>query len=73
VPFFVRRFQPTAFGEKMVMQIFGPGVAPRLRSNWDFQRMISGKRWWDIKRHCFEVTGPTGSGRTTTLYTTLKL
>ena len=65
---------PTAFGEKMVMRIFDPDNAVKDLdalgfSNHDAQR-------WEalVKRPhgIILVTGPTGSGKTTTLYSTLK-
>ena len=65
---------PTAFGEKMVMRIFDPEVL--LRS---FDQL--GLRGEDLKRWqtminqpngIVLVTGPTGSGKTTTLYSSLK-
>jgi len=65
---------PTAFGEKMVMRIFDPDVL--LRS---FQELgLTGddyERWRDMTHSAngiVLVTGPTGSGKTTTLYSTLK-
>ena len=65
---------PTAFGEKMVLRIFDPNVL--LRS---FQQLGLGAndlaRWKDMVRHkhgIVLITGPTGSGKTTTLYSTLK-
>ena len=65
---------PTAFGEKMVMRIFDPDVL--LRS---FQELgLSGDdydRWHGMTMQpngIVLVTGPTGSGKTTTLYSTLK-
>ncbi len=65
---------PTAFGEKMVMRIFDPEVL--LRS---FQELgLTGddyKRWHHmthVPNGIVLVTGPTGSGKTTTLYSTLK-
>ena len=64
---------PTAFGEKMVMRIFDPDVL--LRS---FQELgLSGddyQRWHNMTHAAHGivlVTGPTGSGKTTTLYSTL--
>jgi general secretion pathway protein E len=65
---------PTAFGEKCVLRIFDPdtvtknfsqlGFAPAEEEAW--RAMI-------IRPHGIVlVTGPTGSGKTTTLYTTLK-
>jgi general secretion pathway protein E len=65
---------PTAFGEKMVARIFDPDVL--LRS---FQELgLSGddhERWQQMvnsSNGIVLVTGPTGSGKTTTLYSTLK-
>ena len=65
---------PTAFGEKLVMRIFDPDVL--LRSFTDLG--LGGddlKRWEEMtgRPHGIVlVTGPTGSGKTTTLYSTLK-
>ena len=65
---------PTAFGEKMVMRIFDPEV---LLKGFD-QLGFSGedlRRWQSMTAQpngIILVTGPTGSGKTTTLYTTLK-
>ena len=65
---------PTAFGEKMVMRIFDPDVL--LKS---YEQLGFGKedrdRWQTITNQAHGivlVTGPTGSGKTTTLYSTLK-
>jgi len=65
---------PTAFGEKMVMRIFDPDVL--LRS---FQDLGLGgedySRWQSMisqPNGIVLVTGPTGSGKTTTLYSTLR-
>lgn len=65
---------PTAFGEKLVMRIFDPTILMR-----DFVALGFGpedeKRWNGFvgqPHGIVLVTGPTGSGKTTTLYTTLK-
>lgn len=65
---------PTAFGEKLVMRIFDPAILVR-----DFAALGFGPdeqhRWQGYVRQphgIVLVTGPTGSGKTTTLYTTLK-
>ena len=65
---------PTAFGEKLVMRIFDPEVLVR-----DFKELgfsdEDQKRWSDMTvrpNGIVLVTGPTGSGKTTTLYSTLK-
>ncbi|WP_137818972.1 GspE/PulE family protein [Pseudomonas sp. 2FG] len=65
---------PTAFGEKMVMRIFDPEV---LLKNFDQLGFSPDdlRRWLDMTRQpngIILVTGPTGSGKTTTLYTSLK-
>lgn len=65
---------PTAFGEKLVMRIFDPDVL--LKSFEDLG--LTGEdysRWQTMlkKPHGIVlVTGPTGSGKTTTLYSSLK-
>ena len=65
---------PTAFGEKMVMRIFDPEV---LLKSFDALGFSADdlRRWQSMTRQpngIILVTGPTGSGKTTTLYTTLK-
>lgn len=65
---------PTAFGEKMVMRIFDPDIllksfAQLGLANEDFDR------WQSLVQNSngiVLVTGPTGSGKTTTLYSSLK-
>ncbi len=65
---------PTAFGEKLVMRIFDPDVVVRSYADLGFSE--SEAKVWQalIKRPSgiILVTGPTGSGKTTTLYSTLK-
>ena len=66
---------PTAFGEKIVMRIFDPdivvkefaqlGFAPDEEKTW--------REFVDRPHGIVLVTGPTGSGKTTTLYSTLKV
>jgi len=65
---------PTAFGEKLVMRIFDPEVLIR-----DFRELgfsdEDHQRWKEMTERpngIVLVTGPTGSGKTTTLYSTLK-
>lgn len=65
---------PTAFGEKLVMRIFDPEVLLR-----DYSQLGFNKRELQLWNHMTHqshgiilVTGPTGSGKTTTLYSTLK-
>ena len=65
---------PTAFGEKMVMRIFDPDTTVKTLDNLGFGNH-DGKRWEELvaKPHgIILVTGPTGSGKTTTLYSTLR-
>jgi general secretion pathway protein E len=65
---------PTAHGEKVVMRIFDPEVLMR-----DFKDLGFTKEEHETWQVLIQspggivlVTGPTGSGKTTTLYTTLK-
>lgn len=65
---------PTAFGEKVVMRIFDPEVVVKTLPELGFPP-LDAVRWDQMtsKPHgIILVTGPTGSGKTTTLYTTLK-
>ncbi len=65
---------PTAFGEKMVMRIFDPDNAVKDLDALGFSAHDAA-RWEALvkKPHgIILVTGPTGSGKTTTLYSTLK-
>lgn len=65
---------PTAFGEKMVMRVFDPDVLVRSFA----QLGLTGRdlqKWDEMTSKpngIILVTGPTGSGKTTTLYSTLK-
>jgi len=66
---------PTAFGEKLVMRIFDPDVVVKTLPELGFP-IEDAARWNALtaKPHgIILVTGPTGSGKTTTLYTTLKV
>ncbi|CRM86043.1 MULTISPECIES: GspE/PulE family protein [Pseudomonas] len=65
---------PTAFGEKLVMRIFDPQV---LLKGFDQLGLSSEdqQRWLAMTGQTngiILVTGPTGSGKTSTLYTTLR-
>jgi general secretion pathway protein E len=65
---------PTAFGEKMVMRIFDPDNAVKDVHALGFGKHEA-KAWAELiaRPHGIVlVTGPTGSGKTTTLYATLK-
>ena len=65
---------PTAFGEKLVMRIFDPDVL--LRSFTDLGLVGEDYNRWramlDRPNGIVLVTGPTGSGKTTTLYSSLR-
>ncbi|CAA0102529.1 Type II secretion system protein E [Zhongshania aliphaticivorans] len=65
---------PTAFGEKMVMRIFDPEVL--LRSFDELGLRGDDRQRWNsmiqAPHGIVLVTGPTGSGKTTTLYSSLK-
>ncbi|HZN46544.1 MAG TPA: ATPase, T2SS/T4P/T4SS family [Ramlibacter sp.] len=65
---------PTAFGEKMVMRIFDPDTAVKDIDALGFSPHDA-QRWEQLVKRphgIVLVTGPTGSGKTTTLYSTLK-
>src|SRR3989344_3384148 len=65
---------PTAFGEKMVMRIFDPDNAVKDLDALGFAQHDA-ERWEALVKRphgIILVTGPTGSGKTTTLYSTLK-
>ena len=65
---------PTAFGEKMVMRIFDPDNAVKDLDALGFSAHDA-QRWESLVKRPYGiilVTGPTGSGKTTTLYSTLK-
>src|SRR3989339_337030 len=65
---------PTAFGEKMVMRIFDPETTVKDLSALGFSTHDA-QRWETLVKRpngIILVTGPTGSGKTTTLYSTLK-
>ena len=65
---------PTAFGEKLVIRIFNPEMLFKNFSQLGFTRHDQ-KCWAEMTNHphgIILVTGPTGSGKTTTLYSALK-
>ncbi len=65
---------PTAFGEKLVMRIFDPETTVKGLEALGFGEH-EGAQWRQLvaRPHGIVlVTGPTGSGKTTTLYATLK-
>ena len=66
---------PTAFGEKLVLRIFDPEVLVKDFAALGFSPGDE-KRWKHLVNQphgIVLVTGPTGSGKTTTLYSTLKV
>jgi general secretion pathway protein E len=65
---------PTAFGEKLVARVFDPEVVVRGYGELGFSENEE-KTWRQLIARpsgIILVTGPTGSGKTTTLYSTLK-
>ena len=65
---------PTAFGEKLVLRIFDPEVLVKNFAALGLEKKES-EIWHEMitRPHgIILVTGPTGSGKTTTLYTSLK-
>jgi general secretion pathway protein E len=65
---------PTAFGEKLVMRVFDPEVIVKDFAELGFSEDDK-TRWKQMTSQpngIILVTGPTGSGKTTTLYSTLK-
>jgi general secretion pathway protein E len=65
---------PTAFGEKLVMRIFTPEnlVKDFIQLGFSEAQDTLWKEWTANPNGIILVTGPTGSGKTTTLYSTLK-
>ncbi|HHJ35061.1 MAG TPA: type II/IV secretion system protein [Gammaproteobacteria bacterium] len=66
---------PTAFGEKLVMRIFDPDVLVKNFTQLGFSKKDNAiwQSMIEQPHGIILVTGPTGSGKTTTLYSTLKL
>ena len=65
---------PTVFGEKLVLRIFDPDVLVKNFSALGFEKKES-EMWNQMIKQSHGiilVTGPTGSGKTTTLYSSLK-
>jgi len=65
---------PTAFGEKVVMRIFDPEVLIQDLSGLGFyeDELKTFNDWIQRPHGIILVTGPTGSGKTVTLYSALK-
>jgi general secretion pathway protein E len=66
---------PTAFGEKLVMRIFAPDISAKdfLALGFSNSQADTWSQWTQAPNGIILVTGPTGSGKTTTLYSTLRL
>ncbi len=65
---------PTAFGEKLVLRIFDPDTVVKSLPELGFEKAES-THWQELitqPNGILLVSGPTGSGKTTTLYSTLK-
>ncbi len=65
---------PTAFGEKIVIRIFDPQIllAEIIDLGFTSKERDTYEDWIRRPNGLILVTGPTGSGKTTTLYSTLK-
>jgi len=65
---------PTAFGEKLVMRIFAPEVSEKglVALGFSDAQAKTWNTWTKSPNGIILVTGPTGSGKTTTLYATLR-
>ncbi len=66
---------PTAFGEKVVMRVFDPDLAVQDLSQTGFtaDELRTFESWIERPHGLILVTGPTGSGKTTTLYSALRV
>ncbi len=65
---------PTAFGEKLVMRVFDPETGKKSVEGLGFSPHDA-QRWQELigqPHGIILVTGPTGSGKTSTLYATLR-
>jgi general secretion pathway protein E len=64
---------PTALGEKLVLRLFDPHMALQTVETLGFEpeALLTFKRWMQAPHGLILLTGPTGSGKTTTLYATL--
>jgi general secretion pathway protein E len=64
---------PTPHGESLVLRLLGRSLAAAGFSSLGFSTALTGsiRRMYDRPNGLFLVTGPTGSGKTTTLYSAL--
>jgi len=65
---------PTAFGEKVVMRVFDPDIVVKefRQLGFSMDEELIWRALVERPHGIVLVTGPTGSGKTTTLYSTLK-
>lgn len=65
---------PVSFGEKVVIRIFDPNILMQEIENLGFleRELVIFKSFISASHGLILVTGPTGSGKTTTLYSALK-
>ncbi len=65
---------PTAFGEKVVMRVFDPDIVVKefRQLGFSMDEELIWRGMVERPHGIVLVTGPTGSGKTTTLYSTLK-
>jgi general secretion pathway protein E len=65
---------PTAFGEKVVMRVFDPDIVVKefRQLGFSMDEELLWRSMVERPHGIVLVTGPTGSGKTTTLYSTLK-
>jgi len=65
---------PVAFGEKMVMRVMDPAILFQDLENLGFTSMdiLKYQQFISMPHGIILVTGPTGSGKSTTLYSTLR-
>ena len=65
---------PTVFGEKVVLRLLGSGKLSLDLKNLGFsdQKLTTFKRWIQQPYGMIIISGPTGSGKSTTLYAALK-
>jgi len=65
---------PVAFGEKLVMRVMDPDILFQNLENLGFTSsdMISYQQFVNLPHGIILVCGPTGSGKSTTLYSTLR-